>query len=341
MKEKRRRNTGKSTLADVAQRVGVSAMTASRALRMPEKVSPVLREKIAAAIAELDYVPNLAASALASASSQLILMVVPSFATPGCAQVSEALQAVLKEAEYSMMLVEANHSASGERQLIERLIAYHPAAMVHFNFDSTDEGRRLLINAGLPVMQVGALHPQPLDVSVGVDYAQAVAALVHQLAGSGYRHLGLLCSQTSGTTLKQIMHGWHSAMLAVNHSPHRVIATTEPPAFATGHQRLSEIRLTWPELDVLICTTDEVACGVIMACHAEGVDVPSQLAVASLGGGDLSAVCSPPLTSVALPYRQMGTLAGEQLLAELRGQEVDARQLLPAPLVVRASTRQR
>ncbi|RCJ54988.1 LacI family DNA-binding transcriptional regulator, partial [Klebsiella pneumoniae] len=66
---KKRRSTGRVTLADVAQLAGVGTMTVSRALRTPEQVSDKLREKIEAAVSELGYLPNLAASSLASASS--------------------------------------------------------------------------------------------------------------------------------------------------------------------------------------------------------------------------------------------------------------------------------
>ncbi|WJV62693.1 LacI family DNA-binding transcriptional regulator [Pectobacteriaceae bacterium CE70] len=338
MREKRRRSTGKSTLADIARLVGVSAMTASRALRVPEKVSPALREKIEAAVAELGYVPNLAASGLASATSRLIIMVVPSFAIPGCAAVSGALQAVLKPYGYNMMVVEANHSSAGESQLIEMLLSYNPAAMVHFNFDNAEDSRRLLVNSGLPVLEVGGVNHETIGVSVGVDYAQAVKALIQMLADTGFRHIGLLCTQISNTIFKQIMNGWHSGMLGMNQSPHRVVTTPHPPTFTTGHQLLPEIRMTWPELDVLICTTDEVACGSMMACHAGGIAIPSQLAIASIGGGNLSAVCSPPLTTIALPYEAMGKLAGEQLLAVLQGDDVEPYHELPAQLIIRAST---
>lgn len=71
---RKRRSTGKVTLADVAQLAGVGTMTVSRALRTPEQVSDKLREKIEAAVQELGYMPNLAASALASASSWTIAM---------------------------------------------------------------------------------------------------------------------------------------------------------------------------------------------------------------------------------------------------------------------------
>ncbi|SUH14540.1 transcriptional regulator [Salmonella enterica subsp. enterica] len=88
---RKRRSTGKVTIADVAQLAGVGTMTVSRALRTPEQVSDKLREKIEAAVHELGYMPNLAASALASASSHTIAMVVRTLrkrgvlkCSPGC-----------------------------------------------------------------------------------------------------------------------------------------------------------------------------------------------------------------------------------------------------------------
>lgn len=338
MAEKRRRSTGKSTLADVARLVGVSTMTASRALRIPEKVSPDIRDKIDAAVAELGYVPNLQARSLASASSRLVTMVVPSFATPGCSAVSEALQSMLRPQGYSMMLTEANHSAAEESKLIEMLLSYNPAAMVHFSFDSTADAHRLLSQSGLPVIDIGGVHEDSPGISVGVDYAKAIRQLVQKLLSSGYRHPGLLCTQTHNTIFHQLLSGWHSGMLSMNHSPHRVVTSPLQPSFATGHRLLAEIRLTWPELDVLICTTEEVACGAVMACHAAGIAIPDQLAIACIGGGELSAVCSPPLTTVALPFEEMGRIAGNRLLAALNGDEPPLCNELNTTLKMRAST---
>ncbi|WP_437616620.1 LacI family DNA-binding transcriptional regulator [Erwinia sp. V71] len=134
MEGKRRPGTGKSTLADVAKRVGVSAMTVSRALRAPEKVSDSLREKIQQVIAELGYVPNLAASALASASSRLITLVVPSLKTPGCSVIYHTLQQQLLPQGYNILLSEADNANSRGSELIETLLAYNPAAIVQGGF---------------------------------------------------------------------------------------------------------------------------------------------------------------------------------------------------------------
>ncbi|WP_413734044.1 LacI family DNA-binding transcriptional regulator [Sodalis sp. RH21] len=341
MKVKQRRNTGKSTLADVAAMAGVSTMTASRALREPEKVSPKLREKIEAAVSELGYVTNLAASTLASASSRLVTMVVPSLTTPGCAIISESLQSVLRPRGYDVMLAEDHYAAARGANLIAMLLSYNPAAMVQYNFDNSVESQRLLVNAGIPVLEIGGVIPSPIMMSVGANYGLAIKQLINALAIQGFRHIALLCAAHEHTIHQQILSGWHSAMLSLNQSPHRVISSSLPPDFSTGKKLLPEILLTWPELDMLICTADEVACGAIAACHASGISVPAQLAVAGLGGSTVAEICSPALTTVAVPYREMGTLAGKHVWSALEGKDVEECVTLETRLMMRASTARR
>ncbi|WP_037330616.1 LacI family DNA-binding transcriptional regulator, partial [Salinivibrio socompensis] len=69
---RKRRNTGKVTLADVAKQAGVGTMTVSRVLRTPNAVSDKLRDKVQRAVEQLGYIPNRAAGALASAQSDAI-----------------------------------------------------------------------------------------------------------------------------------------------------------------------------------------------------------------------------------------------------------------------------
>lgn len=117
---RKRRSTGKVTIADVAQLAGVGTMTVSRALRTPEQVSDKLREKIEAAVHELGYMPNLAASALASASSHTIAMVVPNLAEAGCSEMFAGLQQILQPAGYQIMLAESQHRVNKRRSCSKR-----------------------------------------------------------------------------------------------------------------------------------------------------------------------------------------------------------------------------
>lgn len=337
-KEKRRKNTGKITLAEVAKRVGVSTMTVSRALRMPEKVNPELLTRIEAAVSELGYVPNLQARSLASADSSLVMGVVPSFSSPGFLAVSETLQSAIATQGYSMMFIESGQGGQSEEKAFAHMLAYNPAAIVQFNIDNISSCSQMLLNSGVPVVEIGAINRDVGWVSIGVDYAAAIKKLVTSLVQTGYKNIGLLCTASNNVMFRQLLSGWNSAMLSVNHSPHRVVTSHLPAGITMGLNLLGDIRITWPELDALICTSDEIACGCIMACQSAGLKVPDVLALASLSGGTLAAVCSPALTAVEFPWSETGTLAGKTLLDILAGKSTENLIELPSRLQIRAST---
>lgn len=129
---KKRRSTGRVTLNDVAQLAGVGAMTVSRALRTPELVSDKMRERIEAAVDELGYIPNRAAGALASATSQTIVVIVPSLAERACGDMIAGLQQTLLAEGYQIMLGDAQHLKQQEACLLSNFLQHNPAAVVLF-----------------------------------------------------------------------------------------------------------------------------------------------------------------------------------------------------------------
>ena len=171
---RKRRSTGKVTIADVAQLAGVGTMTVSRALRTPEQVSDKLREKIEAAVQELGYMPNLAASALASASSRTIAMVVPNLAEAGCSAMFAGLQQVLQPAGYQIMLAESQHRLEQEEKLLETLLASNIAAAILLSVEHSDTVRHWLQNASIPVVEMGAMRADPIDMNIGIDNVAAI-----------------------------------------------------------------------------------------------------------------------------------------------------------------------
>ncbi len=183
---KKRRSTGRVTLADVAQLAGVGTMTVSRALRTPEQVSDKLREKIEAAVSELGYLPNLAASSLASASSYTIAMVVPSLSESGCAEMFAGLQKVLQPAGYHIMLAESQHHLEREEKLLETLLSYNLAAAVLLSVEHSQNARNALIAANIPV--VGAqLGFQLINVDDVADHHQLLGRYAGAV-GDVFRH---------------------------------------------------------------------------------------------------------------------------------------------------------
>ncbi|EQA4555839.1 LacI family DNA-binding transcriptional regulator [Escherichia coli] len=315
---RKRRSTGKVTIADVAQLAGVGTMTVSRALRTPEQVSDKLREKIEAAVNELGYMPNLTASALASASSHTIAMVVPNLAEAGCTEMFAGLQHVLQPAGYQIILAESRHRLEQEEKLLETLLASNIAAAILLSVEHNSTVRHLLKNSSIPVIEIGAIRTDPIDINIGIDNVAAMFELTDMLVQRGYQNIGLLCANQEQWIFQQHLQGWYKAMLRHHMSPNRVINAALPPVFSTGASQLPEFLLAWPELDALVCVSDELACGVLYECQRRRIKVPDELAVVGFGDSDVSKVCQPSLTTMAVPHRKIGLEAGNVLLERIK-----------------------
>ena len=104
---RRGRATGRVTITDVAQAANVSPMTVSRALKSPELVQQKSRDRIAAVVKKLGYVPNQAASTLASAKSQVIGVIVPSLTNAVFIDTLSGIRECLSQAGYQFLIGKA------------------------------------------------------------------------------------------------------------------------------------------------------------------------------------------------------------------------------------------
>ncbi len=173
-------------MEDVARRAGVSQMTVSRALRTPDKVAPATRAKIAAAVAELDYVPDLVAGGLAARRSRLVAVIVSTLENSIFAATVQGLSTVLREQGYAVLLGASDYSREGEEQLLRAVLGRRPDGIVLTDAVHTQSARRLLRAAGIPVVETWELPAAPLDLAVGFSNLAAGRAMIR-----GASRLGL------------------------------------------------------------------------------------------------------------------------------------------------------
>jgi DNA-binding LacI/PurR family transcriptional regulator len=174
-------------------------------------------------------------------------------------------------------------------------------------------------------------------MNIGIDYVAAMYQLTQTVIASGYQNIGLLCANQEQWIFQQHLQGWHKALLRNHMSPHRVINAAQPASFSTGAQQLPEFLLAWPELDALVCASDELACGALYECQRRRIKVPEQLAIVGFGNSDVSQVCQPSLTTMTVPHKEIGIQAGKALLARLNDEEWQPEGTLPSALCRRDS----
>ena len=151
-----RRGSGAVTLHDVARLAGVAPITASRALNAPEQVSEDVRKRVADAVAQTGYVPNLLAGGLASTRSRLVAAVVPTITGPVFMPTVEALTEALAERGYHLMLGQSGYVGNREDALLEAIIGRRPDGIVLTGTVHSDAlRRRLRVEARPPASRLG------------------------------------------------------------------------------------------------------------------------------------------------------------------------------------------
>src|ERR1700744_6532940 len=155
------------TLSAVAERAGVSAITVSRVVRLPEMVAPQTRAKVEAAMRELGYVPNQLAGALAGARSKSVGVLVPTIANSIFADTVQGLSDELEPLGYAVILAQSRYDAAREDRMLSGLLSRRPESIIMVGSPATEDGARLLQRAGLPIVETWGIPDAPIGAVAG------------------------------------------------------------------------------------------------------------------------------------------------------------------------------
>lgn len=350
---------GKATLQDVARLAGVSPATVSRVLNDPAKVAEGTTARVRHAILETQFVPNAVAVSLAHRRARdgeraapmppdtgrelpsaspgivvaatgktppaqrtarpvgLIAVITPTLADETVAGVVEELAAHAIAA----LVIPAGREDSGLRRAVDAAMAYGPAGFVLAGVHGDAPVRRRLVRAGVPVVEIGDLPGEPIDMAVGCSHHAAGQALARLLAGRGYQSPLLILERTGPALawLDGFQAGFGAG--ASGPLPHHVVPAGN--AYAHGREIVADM-LDLADgqrgrADVVACSSDGLALGALTEAGSRGLRVPRDLAVVGFGDADFAAHTHPRLSTVRLDARAMGQRAARLLLHRLEG----------------------
>jgi LacI family gluconate utilization system Gnt-I transcriptional repressor len=309
----------RATLSDVARHAGVSPVTVSRAIRHPEMVSEELRKRIDAAVLKLNYIPNHLASALASTRTHIVGVIVPSLTNGVFDDYLASIQDVLTPAGFQVLVLNVRYSEVEEEKAIETLMGYHPEAMIVAGVDQTDRSRQLLKNAGVPIVQTMDITDDPIDLNIGLDHGEAGAAAVRFLNAQGHRKIAHLTAR--GDPRARRRHaGYQRQMDELGLSTTGLVAATPRVSdVAMGGSLFSEVLAQVPDVTAVFTCNDDLALGTLFECQRRGIRVPEDVAIIGFNDLDFAGAAVPPLTSVSIERREMGTWAARAILEIIRG----------------------
>ncbi len=336
-------DTGKSpTMADLARRAGVSPMTVSRAFKRDTSVSEATREAVLKAAEDLGYVFDSRASNLRSQRTDFVAVTIPSINNANFAETVRGLSEGLKPEGLQILLGYTNYDIDEEERLIEQLLRRRPEAIVVTGGRHTERARRLLDNAGIPVIEIWDLPTEPIGHVVGFSNAAAVRGMVDHFVARGCTRIAFLGGDGSRDTRGADRRaGFIAAMEAQGLDAGRLIAAGPPPiSMREGADAMGRLLDGMPDTEAVICVSDLSAFGALSECQRRGVPVPERISIAGFGDFEIGAICVPSLTTINPFPREIGAQAADLILKVRAGRQAAPAvvEIRPA-LLLRESTR--
>jgi LacI family transcriptional regulator, gluconate utilization system Gnt-I transcriptional repressor len=312
-------------MSDVAKRAGVSAMTVSRALKDGASIAEETRGKIRKAVEELGYVLDQSAGSLSSKRSGFVAALIPSINNSNFADTARGLTDALHGSGLQLLLGYTDYSIEKEEELIESMLRRRPEAIVLTGGKHTVRGRKLLENAGIPVVENWDLPSNPVRHAVGFSNAEAAESLVQYLHKNGYRKIGFIGGTSNRDTRGADRRvGYERAMKALGLTETRIMSFGTPPiSMKQGGEALARLVEQWPDVEAAICVSDLSAYGALVECQRRNWSVPDRIAIAGFGDFEISSCCFPTITTVGVNCYDIGLKSGELLLRAIEGERAE------------------
>lgn len=300
------------TLADVALRAGVSPITASRALNRPEMVTQATRDKVMETVRAMGYVPNLLAGSLASSKSRLVAVLLPTIAHSLFASTVEAILSRLTDAGYQTLLGPTGYSPEKEDALLEAILGRRPDGIVLLGSLHTSASRARLAAVKMPVVEAWDLSAAPIDMQVGFVHEAVGEHIARHFHAKGYQRFAVITvddprgRRRCAALLKQL------TALGIHEVPVEILPL--PATWLVGRLGLRRLFERGAAPQLVICSSDTLALGVMAEAAARGLKVPEELAVLGFGNISEAQHCHPALSTVSINAPQMGLHIAEALL---------------------------
>jgi len=317
------------TLRDVAELADVSEMTASRVLRGKGEASESTRERVREAAAKVGYVPNRIAGSLSSRSVNLLGVVVPSISSFVYAEVLTGISQVLKTSDLQPVFGVCDYDLEAEEKVIREMLSWQPKGLIVAGLEHTVAARKMMANAGIPIVEIMDLDGDPVDMNVGLSHFRAGYETGREILKRGYKRLGFI-----GTKLPldyraaKRLKGFQKALdeAGVELADQELISRSS--TLLRGRELTAEMLARTPDIDVIYYSSDTMSCGGLMHCIMNDISVPNQLALAGFNGLDLRNGL-PMLTATMNAYRyEIGKRAAGLVLEHMSPDYTPVRKII-------------
>ncbi len=311
----------KSTINDIARIAGVSKKTVSRVINNSPLLTESTREKVQAVIAQLSYVPNPQARALALGRNFLIGLVHDNPNAQMILNMQQGILEGLRDTDFEMVVRPVDRSSpkllEDIRALIVRQRLY--GIVILPPISENDAIAQMCAEVGCRYVRMGSAVLDDPDHAVVSNDRDAVREATTYLIEMGHKRIGLVTGPQGFRSANERRSGFEEALCASHLAlPDDYVAHGEY-TFESGLAATEELLKLSPRPTAIFASNDEMAAGVLYAARLHGIAVPEDLSIVGFDDTPIAARVWPPLTTVRWPIVDMGRSAAHKLIAGVSG----------------------
>lgn len=301
-------------IIDVAKAAGVSPSTVSRAFNHPDLLRASTRKKIEKAVQKLGYIRNRAAQTMHGKRSGTIGLIVPTVNHAIFSQAIQSFSEAIDEAGFTLLIGSHGYNLERENQILRKFLEHRVDGVALVGLDHMEAVYQLIGQQDVPTIAIWNYDEGARISCIGVQNEEAGELVAKHIFDLGHRDIGFLFPPTGDNDrargrLEGALSVIQESGLMISPEHRRVVQYS----ISDAKEMCLDLLNKAPSLTALICGNDVIAQGAVYACLAMSIKIPDEMSIVGIGDFPGSADLEPALSTVRIPARTIGNLAGQEL----------------------------
>ena len=330
----------RTSLKDLADKLGVSIATVSRALRNSHEVGEEMTQKVKKLAKELNYRPNPFAQSLRKEAPRVIGVIVPNLVTHYYAAVLDGIEDYASKLGYSVISANSHEDHEREAQALDNFLNMHVEGIIAcLAQDTTDYSHfEQLHEMGVPLVFFARCCLEDMFSQVVGNGDVAAQEATQHMIETGSRRVAFIGGPNHLDMVRRRKHGYLEALRENRIPIDRDLVVCDKIDFDVA--RNATLRLLEGENppDAILAFNDIITYAAFDAIKSKGLRIPEDVAIIGFTDGDTAAFVTPRLTAIMDQAHVQGTKACQLLMKSINGDEKIYKEVVPMILKIRESS---
>ncbi len=330
------------TVKQIADEIGMSMMTVSRALNENGNINKKTREKVLKTAKKLGYIPNFVAKSLVQQKTFTIGVIIPEITHSFFPEVIRGIEEVAYQSKYQIILAHSAEDQQKEKLAIRTLASKRVDGLLISTAQSVTEFDHYqeVVSHGLPLVSFDRCVYDIGVSTVSIDDELSAEQITEHLIKIGYKKIAHLAGPVTVSIGKKRLNGFKKAL-----KKNKLVLNEDfiiPSGFqeADGYNSMKKL-LKLPKTKRprgIVAVNDPAAFGAMKAILEEGYKIPEDFALVGFSDDIRAELMEVPLTTIRQPAYELGRIATQKLIAHIENSKEKVEEIiLPTEIVVRSS----